>query len=62
MKKVLLIAIVLVPLLFLSGCKWQFLAPRVIPNTYESTYDVNVSIGPDGAKHYFWVECSTEGY
>jgi hypothetical protein len=61
MKKVLVIVTILVSILSISGCKWQFLMPRVAPLSFGGTYDVNVSVGPDGAKHYFWVACSS-GY
>jgi hypothetical protein len=61
MKKVLVTVTILISLVTLSGCKWQFLTPRLAPMSYAETIDVNVSVGPDGAKHYFWVACSS-GY
>ena len=55
MKKVLATLAVLVTLLALSGCKWQIALPRTFAAGSANTYDVNVSVGPEGQKHYFYV-------
>lgn len=61
MKKVLATLAVLVTLLALSGCKWQFTFPRTFAPGSANTYDVNVSVGPDGQKHYFYVSDILDG-
>jgi hypothetical protein len=56
MKKVLATLVILLSLIALSGCKWQIALPRTFAPGPGNTYDVNVSVGPDGQKHYFYTE------
>ena len=55
MKRVSATITILVSLFVLSGCKWQIALPRTFAAGSANTYDVNVSVGPEGQKHYFYV-------
>ncbi len=53
MKRVSVTITILVSLFALSGCKWQIALPRTFAAGSANTYDVNVSIGPEGQNIIF---------
>lgn len=61
MKKLLLCMVMLALMLMEGGCKAHFHFPILLdgPNTSDQAMDVNVVVGPDGTKHFFWVDCAT---